>query len=91
MQEISVARFIWAFEFSPALDAAGNPVPPNIDAYSSGIAAPPLPFDCTIKPRSAQHLDVIKRTFAASAEFLTPFELELDAEDRKYNATHRDL
>jgi hypothetical protein len=51
----------------------------------------PLPFNCRIKPRSAQHVEVIKQQFTNAAEFLAPYELELTAEEKKFNATHRDL
>ncbi|KII83911.1 hypothetical protein PLICRDRAFT_118622 [Plicaturopsis crispa FD-325 SS-3] len=89
--EINVPNFIWAFEFSPEIDAAtGKPIPPNINNFASGITATPGRFKCTIKPRSQNHLDVIERQFAKAAEFLTPYELELSPEDRAYNAKYRD-
>ncbi|KAH8649274.1 cytochrome P450 [Xylariales sp. PMI_506] len=86
---------LWAFQFKPALDPiTGAEVPPEINfkstSHAQGIAAPPLPFQCSIKLRSEHRRGVIQREFAQAGHLLSRYELEISDEDARYNKEHRD-
>ncbi|KAA1475646.1 cytochrome P450 [Dentipellis sp. KUC8613] len=86
------AYMFWAFEFSSPLDrATGKPKPVDLTRIKDGLALAPLPFECDIVPRAKERTDVLQQEFARAAEFLRPLELEITEEDRKYNATYRDM
>lgn len=57
----TAAKLLWAFEFSPALDASGNPIPLDPEAYTSGLTREPRPYKVQIKPRSKAHIATLKR------------------------------
>jgi len=88
--ELLIMKFLWAFEFLPALDKNGQEIVPDLNNIATGITATPLPFRCRIKPRSLAHADMIEKQFARSAEFLQPFELELTDEEKRFNREYRD-
>ncbi|TFY56900.1 hypothetical protein EVG20_g8751 [Dentipellis fragilis] len=86
------AYMFWAFKFSSPLDpATGKPKPVDLTRIKDGLAIAPLPFDCDIVPRAKERADVLQQEFARAAEFLRPLELEITDEDKKYNATYRDV
>ncbi|KDR69246.1 hypothetical protein GALMADRAFT_160541 [Galerina marginata CBS 339.88] len=58
---LTVASILATFEISKALDADGNPIEPLIK-YKSGLACHPLPFKCTLKPRSEAAEKLIRST-----------------------------
>jgi hypothetical protein len=65
-----MAKLVWGFDFLPPIDpASGKEVPrAQIDsevatAYTDGVSTGPKPFRCRIIPRSAKHLEIIKRDF----------------------------
>jgi len=90
--EINIANFVWAFNFLPALDpATKKPAFPSLWNYATGITATPLPFQCRIEPRSQQHVELIQMQFTKVAEHLTPFELEISADDAAFNRQDRDI
>lgn len=85
-------NLIWGFEFLPAVDSqTGEAVYPDLNDYTSGITATPKPSKIVIKPRSAKHVEIIQSEFTSASEELKPYEMELVAEDREFNATYRDL
>ncbi|KAF2740094.1 cytochrome P450 [Polyplosphaeria fusca] len=49
---LTVARLVWGFKISPALDAQGIPIPVDIFNYTDGLNMRPRPFKVDIKPRS---------------------------------------
>ncbi|KAI0032975.1 cytochrome P450 [Vararia minispora EC-137] len=49
---IVIARMLWAFDFSPAIDDAGRPLLPNPNAATSNVTRRPDVFPCALKPRS---------------------------------------
>ncbi|KAF9537335.1 hypothetical protein CPC08DRAFT_651789, partial [Agrocybe pediades] len=50
---ITVATILSTFNISKEVDAAGNPIEPDIKFHSS-IVCEPAPFKCTIRPRSKE-------------------------------------
>ncbi|KAJ7624549.1 cytochrome P450 [Roridomyces roridus] len=81
---INVMNLIWAFDFQPAMDAAGNPVQPDMFAYHKGLGTAPLPFKCRITPRSAEKADIIRREFLDAEEVFVKFESGLGEEDKEF-------
>ncbi|KAG8926072.1 hypothetical protein FRC02_009217 [Tulasnella sp. 418] len=71
---LSPAKLFWAFNFSPALDANGHEIPPDYDAFDSGVLLEHRPFKLTVKPRSPQHVEVMKRSHNESITILELFE-----------------
>lgn len=49
---LTMAGMLAAFEFLPATDADGRPAPPAQE-FTSLLASGPMPFKCTIRPRSS--------------------------------------
>lgn len=62
---INVARVLWGFDISRAVDAGGNEVEPNTKTVP-GFLTVPQPFECAIRPRSAGRARVIREVFAAA-------------------------
>ncbi|KAK6977026.1 cytochrome P450, partial [Favolaschia claudopus] len=56
---ICVAKAVAGLTISRALDASGAPIDPIVD-ITDGIVSRPLPFRCTVKPRSEQVLKWIE-------------------------------
>jgi hypothetical protein len=70
-----VAKLLWAFEFSELTDPiTGKTIPLDIEAYGVGLLHSPLPFNINIKPRSAKHVEVIRREGKAALESLKQWE-----------------
>ncbi|KAI0835784.1 cytochrome P450 [Hypoxylon sp. FL0890] len=61
--ELNIARILWAFDVGPAKDANGKDIDADINAYSDGFNSSPLPFSCSIKPRSSRHAKVIEQEY----------------------------
>ncbi|KAI1215193.1 cytochrome P450 [Annulohypoxylon truncatum] len=61
--ELNIARILWAFEVGPVKDANGKDIDVDIFAFSDGFNSSPLPFPCSIKPRSPEHAKVIEQEF----------------------------
>ncbi|EJT97961.1 cytochrome P450 [Dacryopinax primogenitus] len=55
---ILCASILATMDISPAMDAAGNPILPQVQ-FSSGVIAHPKPFRCNITPRSHKAVDLI--------------------------------
>ncbi|KAK3290361.1 cytochrome P450 [Chaetomium fimeti] len=60
---INIARILWAFDVKPARNAKGEVVDVDIFAFSDGFNSSPLPFECSITPRSERHARVVEREF----------------------------
>ena len=66
---LGISRLVWAFEFSPALDATtGTPVKYDGDDLVGGITVEPRPYACTVKPRSELKADLIREAVRADAD-----------------------
>ncbi|KAF5538608.1 oxidoreductase [Fusarium napiforme] len=57
---LNIARILWGFEVNPEKDEKGRDVDVDIFAYSEGFNSSPLPFPCSITPRSVKHAQVIE-------------------------------
>ncbi|KAF8623649.1 hypothetical protein AX17_007348 [Amanita inopinata Kibby_2008] len=90
--EINTANLIWGFDFLPAIDSVtGKEVYPDLDNYAPGITATPRRFPIRIKPRSAQHKEMIDRLFQTTTDILSPYEYEITPVDKAFNDKYRDL
>ncbi|KAK2041447.1 cytochrome P450 [Colletotrichum somersetense] len=58
---LNIARILWGFTIGPAKDDKGRDIDVDIFAYSDGFNSSPLPFPCSITPRSLHHAAVIRR------------------------------
>ncbi|KAH0847599.1 putative Cytochrome P450 oxidoreductase [Fonsecaea pedrosoi] len=67
---ITMARLLWAFEFHHKLDAQGVPILVERDALTEGLVVGPAPFQCTIKPRSEDKVDIIRKLYQDTAKEL---------------------
>lgn len=74
---------VWAFDFLPPLDpTTGKEVPASeIDAefataYTDGVSAGPIPFQCQIVPRSARHAQVLDREYQEAHVVYDQYEKE---------------
>ncbi|KAG8914511.1 hypothetical protein FRC02_004924 [Tulasnella sp. 418] len=82
--EFIAASLFWAFEFCHFVDDNGNRIEPNISAYISGLSYDPLPYKCSMKPRSQRHKELIEQNYINSTPVLEQFEGELSEDDRVY-------
>ncbi|KAE9388010.1 cytochrome P450 [Gymnopus androsaceus JB14] len=64
---LSVSSLLHSFNITPAIDRDGNPIGPKVE-YVSGAANRPVPFQCTIKPRSEEHAALIRRALDSESE-----------------------
>ncbi|KAJ8090229.1 hypothetical protein PM082_018825 [Marasmius tenuissimus] len=59
---ISAASILAAFDISKAVDKNGAIIEPKVE-YASNIQNRPLPFECSIKPRSEKHKELVMETY----------------------------
>ncbi|KAF7336122.1 Cytochrome P450 [Mycena venus] len=59
---IAVASMLAAFNIKKAVDEDGKEVEPSFEYSSTGVVSAPLPFKCSITPRSPQVVEVIQAT-----------------------------
>lgn len=59
------------------------PPPPSLLTHLQGIASAPLPFECSVEPRSQHHAMVIQREFHALRPVFERYEHELSEEDKE--------
>jgi cytochrome P450 len=72
---ISIARTLWAFKISPAIDMkTGKEVPVDIFAYTDGFNSKPLPFKCRIRVRGEKYVDIMRREYEEALEALQKYE-----------------
>ncbi|KAK0492068.1 cytochrome P450 [Armillaria luteobubalina] len=87
---LNAMNFIWAFQFSPPIDAAtGMPLPVDIFAYSKGVTTAPYPFQCQITPRSDSKAKLIKAAFLDATDIFARFETSISAEDKEWVRNYR--
>jgi cytochrome P450 len=68
---LALARILWAFSISPALDDRGKEILPDADDIIAGLPAHPAPFKAVIRPRSEKRAQEVGRQWSqAQAEFL---------------------
>lgn len=76
---LSVARFLWGFNIQKALDANGEEIPVDINAYTNGLNMRPQPFDCRWTVRSEEIRRTIEREGKQALE-----ELDVYTGETKY-------
>ncbi|KAL1719677.1 cytochrome P450 [Schizophyllum commune] len=82
---IATVRLLWAFSFEPAKDASGVNVPLDRSHWKTTFIEGPLPFECSIRPRSEERAKVIEKAFKVdAAPTLKAFEYGLDAQDEEW-------
>ncbi|KAH7128216.1 cytochrome P450 [Dendryphion nanum] len=67
---LAISRLLWAFEFHPVEDAAGNKLLPNPDDLTEGLLVQPKPFSVRIVPRSLTKEEIVRKEWADVGEFL---------------------
>ncbi|KAK7016892.1 putative cytochrome P450 [Favolaschia claudopus] len=67
---INVMFLIWAFNFSTATDAEGDPIVVDTFKYEKGIVTGPSPFKCKITPRSTEKAELIESEFVESGGYV---------------------
>ncbi|KAF6821084.1 cytochrome P450 [Colletotrichum sojae] len=70
---LNIARILWGFEATPAVDGKGRDIDVDIFAYSDGFNSSPLPFPCSIAPRSPRHAEVIEEEHEAASKDLARY------------------
>ncbi|KAL1673429.1 cytochrome P450 [Schizophyllum commune] len=82
---IATMRLLWAFSFEPAKDVAGVDIPLNRSHWKTTFIEGPLPFECSIRPRSEERAKAIEKAFKVdAAPTLKAFEYGLDAQDEEW-------
>ena len=83
MQRINIAKMVWGLSILPPIDpVTGIQVSlSEIDtdratAYTNGVSSGPLPFKCQIEPRSAKHVEVLKREYEDAHVVYDQYEKE---------------
>ncbi|KAK5162733.1 uncharacterized protein LTR77_011216 [Saxophila tyrrhenica] len=71
---LGIARLMWAFEFTPAIDErTGQKVTYDVDDLVGGITVEPRHYPCTITSRSGAKAELIRESVKSDAEtFLDP-------------------
>ncbi|KAJ6456557.1 cytochrome P450 [Mycena vitilis] len=81
---INAMNLLWAFNFAPETDTAGNPIEVDTFAYHKGVLTAPIPFRCKITPRSLAKAETIRHEFLEAENTFTRFEFGLSPEDKEY-------
>ncbi|KAK0732303.1 cytochrome P450 [Lasiosphaeris hirsuta] len=69
--DLNIARILWAFDVGAAKDGEGRDIEVDIFAFSDGFNSSPLPFPCSITPRSPEHAAVVEREYQEALEELS--------------------
>jgi len=84
-----VSRVLWGFDIGYDYDANGNKIEVDLNAYAAGGLSKPMPFKARITPRSAAHVEVMRREWENTETKLGTLgdvdKSQLDALDRMYN------
>lgn len=68
---LGIARILWAFDISPAVDDAGNKIIPDQDRLTQGFVCMPEEYPATITARTTDRAEVIRKEWRdAEAECL---------------------
>ena len=58
---LGIARLLWAFDFEKAVDTEGKPIWPDANELTEGGLVQPKSFPASIKPRSQDKADAVRR------------------------------
>ncbi|KAH7012853.1 cytochrome P450 [Ilyonectria destructans] len=67
---LAVVRLLWAFQIDKARGPDGEEIQVDRDEVTQSIAARPVPFRCSIKPRSEKHIAIVKESWKNAADML---------------------
>ncbi|ETN44005.1 uncharacterized protein HMPREF1541_10870 [Cyphellophora europaea CBS 101466] len=67
---LAMARMLWAFSFTKAVDGHGKPITPDINDLTQGLFVLPAPFQSIIEPRSGKHAEMIRQAWGESKDTL---------------------
>ncbi|KAH8165460.1 hypothetical protein CIB48_g2798 [Xylaria polymorpha] len=67
---LSVARLLWGFNISKAVDDLGHEVLPPWDDFADGLLATPQPFQAKITCRSPERAETIRKAWAECQQYL---------------------
>ncbi|KAI8949870.1 cytochrome P450 [Xylaria longipes] len=67
---LSVARLLWGFNFTKAVDDLGHEVLPPWDDFADGLLATPQPFQAKITCRSPERAERIRKAWAECQQYL---------------------
>ncbi|ESK85932.1 cytochrome p450 [Moniliophthora roreri MCA 2997] len=82
---LNTMNLIWAFDFEPVKDSAGNEIPVSLENYEKkGMLPSPLPFKCQIRPRYQNVIGIIEREFKEATDTFVKFERDLAPADKKW-------
>lgn len=70
---INIARILWGFDVRPGKDEKGRDAGVDIFAYSDGFNSSPLPFPCSITPRSPHQAEVVEREHEEALKALVTY------------------
>lgn len=73
---LGISRLLWAFAFSPALDAQGHPVPYDIENLVGGLTVQPSEYAARIEPRAAGKVRIIQDAAAECKQLLDPATMQ---------------
>ncbi|KDR82192.1 hypothetical protein GALMADRAFT_276748 [Galerina marginata CBS 339.88] len=63
--KLNAASVVFAFNINPVINAQGKKVSPDPnDLLDEGLAVRPMPFDCSITPRSKRRAEMIEAAFS---------------------------
>jgi Cytochrome P450 len=69
---LGISRLMWAFHFSPAADANGDPVKYDIEDLVGSITVEPNNYLAKITPRSPERVALVRQEAAACRALLHP-------------------
>ncbi|KAH6695143.1 cytochrome P450 [Plectosphaerella plurivora] len=73
---LGISRLMWAFTFTPPIDASGNPTQYDIEDLVGGITIQPAEYPVDIKARSPGKAQIIRDNVRGCKELLDPQTLQ---------------
>lgn len=70
----TIAKLLWAFQFSEAEDKQGRPIAMDPEAYTNGLTREPLEYKIKVTSRSTEHAATIRKELESAREFLSAYE-----------------
>ncbi|KAF2994675.1 hypothetical protein E8E13_001610 [Curvularia kusanoi] len=67
---LGIARLLWAFDFELAKDEQGNAIVPDASELNEGALTQPKRYPASIRPRSQERVDIIRKEWDKMQEFL---------------------
>lgn len=75
---VQFPKLLWAFRYDRKTDPrTGKAIPVSRDAFEPGHLTAPLPFQCDIRPRTAEIAETIRREYAEARGLLEKYEVSI--------------